>query len=72
MEVLMNMREFESKLKKLTSVALITYSRKLKGKVFELDAIFVHTISGECHLKIAPDCMKKQLAYFENLSKKES
>jgi hypothetical protein len=71
-EVLMNMREFESKLKKLTSVASITYGRKLEGKVFELDAIFVHTISIECHLEVAPDCMKKQLAYFENLSKKES
>jgi hypothetical protein len=68
----MRMREFESKLKKLTSVTLITYGRERKNEAFKLEQIFVHTAPGECHFEDSPDCMEKHLAYFENLYKKES
>ena len=68
----MRTREFESKLKKLTSVTSITYGKNLEGKVFKLRVIYVHTAPGQCHMETAPDCMKNQLAYFENLRKKES
>ena len=68
----MRIREFESELLKLVSVSSITYSRKPKGKVFELLVIYVHTTPDCCHVEMKPDCMKKQLAYYENLNKKES
>ena len=68
----MRMREFESKLKKLTSVRTITYQRDLIAGCFEITGIFVHYETGFCHLESAPDCMENQLAYFENLCKKES
>jgi hypothetical protein len=68
----MRTREFESKLKKLTSVTSITYGKNLEGKVFKLHAIYVHTAPGQCHMEMASDCMENQLAYFENLYKKES
>jgi len=68
----MRMREFESRLKKLTSVISITYGKNLEGKVFKLHAIYVHTAPGQCHMEIASDCMENQLAYFQKLCKKES
>jgi hypothetical protein len=68
----MRMREFESRLKKLTAVTTLTYGRNPVGKGFEFSAIYVHTGPGVCHLELESDCMEKQLAYFENLCKKES
>ena len=68
----MTMKEFESELLKLASVTSITYARDLKGKIFKLAAVYVHTGLGQYHLEMEPDCMKNQLAYFENLRKKES
>ena len=51
----MTMKEFESELLKLASVTSITYARDLKGKIFKLAAVYVHTGLGQCHLEMAPD-----------------
>ena len=68
----MRMREFESRLKKLTAVTTLTYSRTPVGKGFKLSSIYVHTGPGVCHLEFGSDCMENQLAYFQKLCKKES
>jgi|GEM_PF-5426386 hypothetical protein len=68
----MRMREFESRLKKLTTVTILTYGRKPVGKGFEFHQLYVHTGPGVCHLELGSDCMENQLAYFQKLCKKES